>query len=57
MTVTNVAVAITKFLFGMCDCMVSSDVGTAIFDLYWGFTHVRARAHAIGRISEHGLHL
>ena len=29
--VTSVAVVITKFLFGMCDCMVDSDIGTGDF--------------------------
>ena len=27
MTVTSVAVVTIKFLFGMCNCMVGSDVG------------------------------
>ena len=36
-TVTNVAVATTKFLFGMCDCTVDSDIGQAIFRSCWGF--------------------
>ena len=33
MTVTSVAVATTKLLFGMCDCMVNSDVGMGDFSL------------------------
>ena len=31
--VTSVAVATTKFLFGMCDGVVDSDVGTSDFSL------------------------
>ena len=32
-TFTSVAVATTKFLFGMCGCNVGSDVGTYDFSL------------------------
>ena len=31
MTVTNAAVATTKFLFGMCDYTIGSNVGTGDF--------------------------
>ena len=37
MTVTSVAVATTKFLLGMCDCMVGSDVGKGDLSLVTGF--------------------
>ena len=33
MTVANVAVATTKFLFGICACTVDSDVGAGNFSL------------------------
>jgi len=39
-TVTIVAVATTKFLFGTCDCTVDSDVGTGDFSLVLGILHV-----------------
>ena len=37
MTVTSVAVAITKFLFGTCDCTVDSAVVPAILRSCLGF--------------------
>ena len=40
MTVTDVAVAATKFLFGMCDRTIDSDVGTGDFLLVLGILHV-----------------
>ena len=40
MTVTSVAVATTKFLLGMCDCMVGSDVGKGDLSLVTGLLHV-----------------
>ena len=39
-TVTCVAVAKMKFPFGMCDCMVNSDVGKGDFSLVRGILHV-----------------
>ena len=38
--VTSIAVATTKFLFGMCDCMVDSDAGFSNFSLMLGIWHV-----------------
>ena len=56
---TSVLVAITKFLFGMCDCKVNSDVGTGDFSLVLGILQVCrwTRARAIARVSWHGLML
>ena len=39
-TVTSVAVATTKFLFGMCDRTIVSDVGTGDFSLVQGILRV-----------------
>ena len=36
MTFTSVAIATTKFLFGMCDCVVISDIGPGDFALLLG---------------------
>ena len=56
MTVTSVAVATTKFLFGMCDCTVDSDTQTGEFSLMLGILHVcRTRACTIARVSGHGM--
>ena len=48
-TVTSVAVATKKSLFGICDCTVHSEVGTGNFSLLQGMetrmcnhTHLRA---------------
>ena len=45
MAVSNVAVETTKFLHGICNCTVGSDIGTGNFLVVWGFctcadTHV-----------------
>ena len=45
MTVVSVAVEATKFLFGMCHCMVDSDVGMGDFSLVPGILHVCGHAH------------
>ena len=45
MTVTGVAVATTKFLFGMCDCMVDIDVDTGDLALELGTLHVCGHVH------------
>ena len=55
MTVTSVAVATAKFLFGICDYTVDSDVGTGNIWLALGILHVWTRARAIARVSGHGL--
>ena len=39
-TVTSVAVVTMKFPFGMCDCTVTSDLGTDDFSLMPGILHV-----------------
>ena len=50
MTVTSVAVATKKFLFGMCDCTVHSDVGTNDFSLVLRTLHVYGHAHVQSRM-------
>ena len=46
----------TKFLFGMCDCTVVSDVGKGDISLVQGdFACVWTRAHAIAQVKRHGL--
>ena len=45
MTVTSAAVATTKFLLDMRDCIVDSDVGTGDFSLVPGILHVCRQAH------------
>ena len=50
-TVTSVAFATTKFLFGMCDCTVHSDVGTGNVSLVLWILHVWTRARAIAHVS------
>ena len=45
MTVNSVAVVIAKFLFGMCDCTVHSDVGTVDFSLVLGTLHMCRHVH------------
>ena len=37
---SSFAVATTKFLFGMCDCMVDSDVGIGDFLFMLGILHM-----------------
>ena len=44
-TVTIVAVATTKVLFGLCDCTVDSYVGTCDFSLMLRILHVCGHAH------------
>ena len=41
MTVISAEVVTTKFLFGMCDYTVNSDVGSDDFSLVLGILHVR----------------
>ena len=55
MTVTSLAVATMKFLSGMCNCMIDSDVGKDDFLLALGVLHMLTRASAITRASGHGL--
>ena len=57
-TDTSVAVATTKFLSGICDCTVDSDVDTGDFSFLFGnFARAWTLVHAIARLSEHGLHI
>ena len=52
--VTSVAVTITKFVFGMCDCIVVSDVvGTGDFSLMLEI--LQLRRYAIAHVPRHGL--
>ena len=51
MTVTGVAVAIMKFLIGICNCTVDSDVGTGSFSLVLGILHVCGQAHMRSHVS------
>ena len=55
-TVANVAVATTKFLFGMCDCTVDSDVSKGNYFARAGdFGCLLTCALVIARFSGHGL--
>ena len=51
MTVVSVAVEATKFLSGMCDYAVDSDVGTDDFSLVLGILHVCGHAHVRSHVS------
>ena len=51
MTVDTVRVATTKFLFGLCDCTVDSNVGTGDFSLAQGNLHMRGYAHVRSHVS------
>ena len=50
MTTIGVAVATAKFLFGMYDCTVDSDVARAISSL--GMLHVCGHAHVRSNVSQ-----
>ena len=50
-TVTCLAVAIKKSLFGMCDCTIDSDVGTGNFSLVVGILQVCGHAHVRSHVS------
>ena len=55
-TVTNSAVATIKFVFGMCACMIYSDVGMGdFFARAGGFACVWTHARATARVSEYRL--
>ena len=47
----SVAVTTTKFLRGMCDCTIYSDVGTGNFSLVLGILHVCGHAHVRSHVS------
>ena len=51
MTVTSVAVATTKSIFGLCNCTVDSDVGKGNFSLVLGIFHVCGDAHVRSHLS------
>jgi len=50
-TFTSVAVATTKFLFGMCDCTVNSDVSIDELSLLLGTLHVYGHEHVGSQVS------
>ena len=50
MTVTDVVVMTMKFLFGMCNCMVDSNVGKGHFSLVLGLLCVCVDTHVIACI-------
>ena len=50
-TVTNVAVAIMKLLFGMCKCTVDSDISTGDLSLVLGILHVCRHIHVRSHVS------
>ena len=52
---SNVAVAITKILFGMCDCVAESDVGKGDFLLVLVTYRVWACPYVIVRVSGYGM--
>ena len=53
---TSVAVATKKFLFGMCDCTVDSDVDMGyFFARAMDFACMWPHARAIASVSGHGL--
>ena len=61
-TVTSVAVAATKFQFGMSHCIVNSDVSTGDFSLVleisrscWRFRTCSDTPRAIACVAGHGL--
>ena len=51
MTVTSVAVASTKLLFGMCDCTVDSSVGKGYFSLMLRILHVYGQVNVRSYVS------
>ena len=46
-----VASATTKFLLGMCDCSIDSDVSTDDFLLVLGNLHICGHAHVRSQVS------
>ena len=50
-TVTSIVVAIAKFLFGMCDCKVDSNVGTIDFSLVLRILYVCRLQHVPSHVS------
>ena len=51
MTVTCVAVASMRLLFGMCDCTVDSSVGKGYFSLVLGILHVYGQLNVRSHVS------
>ena len=49
MTVTSVAAATMKFLFGTCDCAIDSDAGTS--DFLQGILHVCGHVYVRSHVS------
>ena len=54
-TITSVAVATEKILFGTCDCTVDIEVGMGDFSFVLGILHLWTRARAIACVLGHGL--
>ena len=50
-TATSVAVATTKFLFGMCDCTVDKDVGKGGFLLMLETLHLCEHSYMLSHMS------
>ena len=51
-TVTSVAVTTTKFLLGMCNCTINSDVDTGDFSLVLRILHVCGHVHVRSLVSQ-----
>ena len=49
--VTSVAVVTMKFLFGMCDCSVDSDIGTSNYSSVLEILHMCGYAHVRSHMS------
>ena len=49
--VIRVAVATMKFLFGICDCTVDTDIGTGDFSLVLGILYVCGHVHVRSHVS------
>ena len=51
MTIISVAVRTKKFLFGVCDSTVDTDVGTGYFSFVMGTPHACGHAYARSHVS------
>ena len=51
MTITSVAVATTRFLFGMCNCTLDNDVGTNDISHVLVILHICGLAHVRSHVS------
>ena len=57
MVFTSVTVVTTKSLFGMCDCMVDSDVGEGSSSLMLGILYLCRNMIFVAHVSGLGLNL